>query len=379
MWALTGKPAPRIRRIKKGSHMAVSVCGPLKGHLMPPLWVIAGKSLLGGTRNPIEGTKNSRYVVSENGWEDEAAFIEFAHLFVAETKRRNQPRTLLYCDNGDIHLSLVGLEILRRGGCTVKPLVPATTHMTQPLDVSFFGGVKVAVVGLFDKAKITINAYDIPAFFEKALMKMEKLAFDAGKSSALESGFAKARLYPVTPFTDAEYAQSDLLMGLSAGDSRVAAAETLSESEMQRILDSCLGHLSPATQLSVDAVMKAKAETYIAKGMDITRSISLTSEEFTAAKLATSDAKAAAAAAIAARKVDRLKVQAARLSARTWNGRVYSTAAAAAKAAAASAAAAAVVLPAQKKSKAASGAAAAAPASANPYERSNAGKRKSRG
>lgn len=359
--AETGAPAPRHRRVKKGDHLAVAICGPVEGPLLGPLWVIKSETYMGVLKsNPIAGTTTSSYTTSNNGWENETAYIAFAELFIKEMKRRGLKKALLYLDGGYEHFSLIATQMLNKANVCVKPLIASTTHMTQPLDVGFFGGFKMSVAKWFRIRQRLPNARDLPEAVESVIASMETKAHTAGKRGVLESAFAQTHLFPLTNWPDSVFEPSDHLLGLSSSDARVQAAGTLTDEEMQALLKRHLNVLTPMTTNALELTVAKKREAYLEKGMDLSRCTSLTSEDWLAAAVAKEAAAEAATAAVAQRK--RLAVEkkaasataaAARLALRTVDGIVYKTHASANKARkeASAAAAAAQGPPPKKKQK----------------------------
>ena len=388
-----GAASPRIQRVRKGDHLAVGICGPVKGPLMSPLWVIKSETFMGTFKsNPIAGTVHCAYTTSDNGWENETAYIAWAQMFVKEIKRRGLKKALLYLDGGHEHFSLIATALLSKANVVVKPTIPSTTHMTQPLDVRFFGGFKKSVAKWFRARGQLPTARDLPAAVENVIASMERRAADAGKCGVLESAFAACHLFPLTEWPDEAFMPSDHLLGLSSQDPRVKAAGTLTEAEVHAVLQRHVTTLTPMTAAALEKSVAEKRAKFLAKGMDLSRCMSLTSEDFLAAQLAKESAAKSAAAGVAERmekrkadKAAREAEAAAKKAERTFEGIVYpslpaakkaralSAAAAAAQeeAAAASAAAALTPPPGAKKKRAASGGDGAS--AGNPYARLNEG------
>jgi len=213
--------------------MAGTWCGPAKGRMMLPLWTFKGKV---ASRNRTKGAALAKWQLTENGWPDEVTWILWVREFIAEIKARGLTKALLYCDNADLHANIVALELLEAANVRLVALIPSATGRMQPLDVCFFGPLKVIVDALATADNVVLSNDNVAYFYEKAVTQMEA---NAPSSSPLASAFRKSGLYPHTMdvSTDADFAPSDARLGLAADHPEVIRARTLTAEEVGIVID----------------------------------------------------------------------------------------------------------------------------------------------
>ena len=276
--------------------------------------------------------------------------------------------TILFLDGGAEHFSLVATKMLMDANVTVKTLIPSTTHLTQPLDVKFIGGLKRSVAAWFRHNDQVPTAAWIPYVVEVCIEKMTTTAKTAGKDGPLQSAFAAAHLYPLSPgggWGDADFAPSDRRMSLSASDPRVLAARSMSREDAEAIAARHSTLLTPQTSKELEEAVQRRVQKYATKGIDVTRLTAITSEQHLARALAKEKEKEAHAAGVVQRREEAVQRRAAREeervakeAARTVGDTVYKTIKQAQKARASAAAAtaglaaiAAVATPSVRKRK----------------------------
>lgn len=125
--------------------------------------------------------------------------------FEKHAKPKADSLVLLLMDNHCTHISLRSYNFCKEYHIVVLSIPPHTSHRLQPLDVTFFGPLKVALNREYDLylknypyQKIT--PYDIAPIFTKAYVKtatMEKAI----------SGFKSCKIFPINPekFSDDDF------------------------------------------------------------------------------------------------------------------------------------------------------------------------------
>lgn len=111
------------------------------GSYVPPFFVFARKrmkpELLYGCPAGAEG------IAQASGWMTSDSFLAYLKHFANFTKPSIDDPVLLLVDNHSSHISLQGINYCREKGIILVGLPPHTTHRLQPLDVAFFGPLKV--------------------------------------------------------------------------------------------------------------------------------------------------------------------------------------------------------------------------------------------
>ena len=121
------------------SQITILACGNAAGNMIPPMVIFDGKRL-----NP-EWTKgevpNTLYGMSEKGWSD----MELFHYWLLNLFIPYIPPTrpvLLLLDGHSSHYEPDTIHTAKKEGIIILCLPPHTTHVSQPLDVSFFRPLK---------------------------------------------------------------------------------------------------------------------------------------------------------------------------------------------------------------------------------------------
>lgn len=112
------------------------------GELLPPYTVY--KALHMYTPWIVGGPKNSRYNRSKSGWFDSNCFEDWLIKIVIPHFKNKPDKKILIGDNLSSHLTITGIQACSRHNIAFVFLPPNSTHLTQPLDVSFFRPLKIA-------------------------------------------------------------------------------------------------------------------------------------------------------------------------------------------------------------------------------------------
>ena len=80
---------------------------------------------------------------SENGWTNNELFIKWLEHFTKFVKPSKSEPIILILDGHGSHKTLSSIEFAREHGIVMISLPPHTTHELQPLDLTFFGPLKM--------------------------------------------------------------------------------------------------------------------------------------------------------------------------------------------------------------------------------------------
>jgi hypothetical protein len=158
-----------------------------------------------------DGPRGTVYRCSKNGWINEDLFVDWLKHFADFTKPSENEPILLVLDNHSSHISLRAYEFCKTNNIVMLSLPPHGSHRIQPLDVSFYGPLKVAYkqeCNLFMKNQLgkKISQNDLASLFRKAFQKVATIP-------KAEAGFAATGIYPLNPdvFTDEDFVAADIL------------------------------------------------------------------------------------------------------------------------------------------------------------------------
>ena len=173
------------------AQITVLACGNAAGCMIPPMVIFEGKRL-----NP-EWTKgevpDTLYGMSDKGWTDMELFSYWmSDLFIAHIPPAHP--IILLLDGYSSHYEPGTISLAAKQGVVILCLPPHTTHVSQPLDVSFFRPLKVywseACHGYMqDNPGRVITKYQFSSLFSAAWYK-------AIKPKNILSGFQKAGICP---------------------------------------------------------------------------------------------------------------------------------------------------------------------------------------
>ena len=136
-----GRNASKIVSAERGITVTVICCMSAGGNFVPPVLIYPRKrqneALLHGA--PF-GTIQ---MCSDSGFINSDLFVDWLKHFQASVKSSQQDPVLLVVDNHSSHISLASVLYCREHSIHVTSLPPHSSHKTQPLDVCFYGPLKV--------------------------------------------------------------------------------------------------------------------------------------------------------------------------------------------------------------------------------------------
>lgn len=213
---LTDDPGSRKCIVKRGvkypgnimnsskSSISIMIAGNAAGKLLPPYVVYKSAKLW--TTWIDNGLKGTRYNHSSSGWFDGPIFEDCFEFHALPTLKKLEGRKVLIGDNVSSHFSPRVIELCESNDIHFACLPPNSTHLTQPLDVAFFGPMKRNWRKLLRDYKekssssaTTLQKHHFPGLLKKLMESLEE-----NQQTTLKAGFKKCGIYPtsVQPLLD---------------------------------------------------------------------------------------------------------------------------------------------------------------------------------
>lgn len=187
----------RIVNSTKGC-ISLMFSGTADGQCLPPYIVYKAKNLY--NEWVINGPDRARYNCTTSGWFDAVIFEDFFRTVILKWAVDLPGTKVMIGDNLSSHLNSDIIELCEEHQIKFVFLPPNSTHLTQPLDVAFFGPLKKQWRKILLQYKIqnphqkTMNKKHFPTLLNEL---MEKI--DIRKSQNLKSGFRATGIYPLEP------------------------------------------------------------------------------------------------------------------------------------------------------------------------------------
>ena len=197
----------------KNYHVAATITAPAVGPMMEILWTFGGKI---NRQDMCEGTSNSRWNKTANGWPDDETFRIWAHMVVAHKEKQGLDKMLIFVDNAAIHFNDEVAALFAKNKIMLMGLIPSSTGYTQPLDRCHFGCVKPALERLCREDCELLTEFNVAKYYERACKVLEENACKSNKS-ILSAGFKLAGIVPFNPEATAA--------GTAAADARLAPTQ----------------------------------------------------------------------------------------------------------------------------------------------------------
>ena len=164
------------------------------GVVIPPMHIFSGERFRG--YNPMNNCVDGAYFGrSQKGWISTELFYGWiANHFTRHVRERP---TLLLVDGHACHIDVEVSKFCRDNQIYLYCLPPHTSHVTQPLDVSFFKPLKVAWVKACNSFSL-----DHPGSFvdKKVFAEIFRNAWiDSVRMSSIVNGFRGSGIYPLNP------------------------------------------------------------------------------------------------------------------------------------------------------------------------------------
>lgn len=250
--ALKGAKKVHCRTSGNKAQITILACASAAGNVIPPMVIFQGKHL-----NP-EWTKgevpDTLYGLSDNGWTDMELFSHWLKDLFLPNIPPARPVILLLDDHSS-HYEPDTIRLAAKEGVIIVCLPPHTTHVSQPLDVSFFRPLKVywsegCHLYMQDNPGRVVTKYQFSSLFSVAWYK-------AIKPENLVSGFRKAG---ICPFNSNAITVPDLVTVVdgkkssssgSDGDKNSPSCECVKETPPAKSSSACVGDVSDLSTPSV--------------------------------------------------------------------------------------------------------------------------------
>lgn len=145
------------------------------------------------------GPPHTRYNRSKSGWFESSSFEDWLSSIAIPYLRKQTGKRVLIGDNLASHLTLKVIELCSNNDISLVFLPANSTHLTQPLDVSFFRPLKTAWRNILEKWKLTQGKYEasVPKDKFPRLLKqlMDEIKIQGPKN--VRAGFRKCGIVPL--------------------------------------------------------------------------------------------------------------------------------------------------------------------------------------
>ncbi|KAK3931060.1 Pogo transposable element with KRAB domain [Frankliniella fusca] len=190
----TRHPERIIDTSKTSTSVMFSVTGD--GQMLPPYVVYKATHLYDTWTEG--GPEKTCYNRTASGWFDMEVFEDwFFKIAVPYLKSKTGPKAVIG-DNLASHLSLSVVKACEDNNICFILLPPNSTHLTQPLDVSFFRPLKAAWRKELDDFKKKNRGVIPKAVFSRRMKSaLERIA--ANSSKTIQSGFRACGIIPLDP------------------------------------------------------------------------------------------------------------------------------------------------------------------------------------
>lgn len=164
------------------------------GSVIPPMHVFAGKRF---KNDPMKGSvPNAFFGKSKKGWMN----TELFHNWLAEHFVKRAPAIcplVLLVDGHSSHIDINTAKVCKKNDILLYCLPPHSSHITQPLDVGFYGPLKSAWKKAVAKYTLDhvgqyVTKYSFAEVFKEAWVNTVKM-------STIVNSFRSSGIWPVNP------------------------------------------------------------------------------------------------------------------------------------------------------------------------------------
>jgi len=188
-------------RIMNQSKSATSVmyAGTADGTMLPPYVVYKATNMYDTWTTG--GPSGTRYNRSKSGWFDMHCFSDWFMKIVIPYTRKLSGKKVLIGDNLSSHLSEEVIDTCEKNNIAFVFLPANSTHLCQPLDVSFFRPMKTAwrkIVEKWKKGPGRKQASIPKDTFPQLLLSLTDI-INTNAEANLKSGFEACGIFPLNP------------------------------------------------------------------------------------------------------------------------------------------------------------------------------------
>jgi hypothetical protein len=187
-----GQPCVQ-RRDLQAYHLSLVACGNAAGRLLAPVLIFQGVRPM---HKLIEGWEEACLLMSESGYQETPTWDAFIDFFLANV----EGPAILVSDGHATRKSATSLLKLSERKVHLAILPPHTTHVTQPLDLSFFRALKAAFRKALARMQLTgvaIKKEHMCIMLKEAWEAATKTSGSASGSANVRAGFEAAGLFPL--------------------------------------------------------------------------------------------------------------------------------------------------------------------------------------
>ena len=170
--------------------------GTAGGKLMPPYAVYKAINMWDSWK--ANGYPGARYNRTSSGWFDSNCFRDWFFTIALPYLKKLSGKKVLIGDNLSSHIDMDVVKECEKHDIKFICLIPFSTHLTQPLDIAFFGPMKRKWRGLLDAWKREDpRCTTMPK--DKFPMRLKALheALLENAETNLKAGFKKAGIWPL--------------------------------------------------------------------------------------------------------------------------------------------------------------------------------------
>lgn len=177
--------------------ISIMMCGSANGELLPP-YVVYRSTKLWDTWTE-NGPSGARYNNTSSGWFDSQVFTDWFQTLLLPRLKKLEGKKVIIGDNLSSHITPEVLALCQQNNIDFVCLPPNSTHLTQPLDVAFFGPMKRAWRTLLMEWKESsgFSSSGLPKQEFPILLKKLLNVLAPNSQGKLVSGFRKCGIYPI--------------------------------------------------------------------------------------------------------------------------------------------------------------------------------------
>lgn len=195
---ISKRGAKHCDRVMDHSKTSISVmmAASAAGDLLPPFVVYKAKHRY--VEWEENGPAGCRYSVSKSGWLDANTFVEWFNQIALPFFRNKRGKKVMIGDNLSSHITVDVINLCEENDIRFILLPPNSTHLCQPLDVSYFAPLKKSWRKILtewkQKRKGPFQKSDFPTLLRKTLEDI-----DASSKKNIISGFRASGIVPWNP------------------------------------------------------------------------------------------------------------------------------------------------------------------------------------
>ena len=216
------KYTERIMNYTKGS-TSIMFCGTATGELLP-VYVVYKAINMWNTWT-LGGPKGARFNRSKSGWFDAPAFDDWFRSIVLPWARRKEGRKVIIGDNLSSHFSPDVITLCDEQNISFVCLVPNSTHLSQPLDVAFYGPLKRKWRKILKLWKVKNPC--LTSLPKDSFPSLLKELVDSLNTDNLISGFRACGIHPFNP--------QELISKLPQSNTAANASQSISSAVLEQL------------------------------------------------------------------------------------------------------------------------------------------------